>query len=250
MAWTANIRRWHRYLALFAGIQLSLWVLSGLYFVWTDLDAIHGDPWRSPAPTVPFDAVRVAPSDIDFAAAGLAPPRAIVELDVVDVLGRPHYRVRFEGADGAPQAVLADAATGAIRGPLTEREAIAVARASFASAAEIAEVHLLTGSDVGPHHEYRGRALPAWQVRFDHESGTTVYVSAREADATVHRNRGWRIFDALWMLHTMDYAGRDDFNNPVVRTVATLACAAVVTGYLLGLRTRRRRRRAAASGAR
>ena len=38
-----KIRKTHRYLGLFIGIQFLAWTISGLYFSWTDLDEIHGD---------------------------------------------------------------------------------------------------------------------------------------------------------------------------------------------------------------
>ncbi len=40
-----KIRKIHRYLGLAIGIQFIMWTLSGLYFSWTDLDEIHGDPY-------------------------------------------------------------------------------------------------------------------------------------------------------------------------------------------------------------
>jgi uncharacterized iron-regulated membrane protein len=120
-----------------------------------------------------------------------------------------------------------------------------MARASFAPDAEVLDVALLTAEDVGPHHEYRGRPLPAWRVRFEHDSRTQIYVSANEAEVITHRNRGWRIFDTLWMLHTMDFLGRDDFNNPVLRGISIMALVMTLSGYLMWFRTRPRRRRSA-----
>ena len=41
-----NIRKTHRYLGLFLGIQFLFWTISGLYFSWTNLDEIHGDQFK------------------------------------------------------------------------------------------------------------------------------------------------------------------------------------------------------------
>lgn len=38
-----RIRKVHRYLGVFLGIQFLFWTISGLYFSWTDIDEIHGD---------------------------------------------------------------------------------------------------------------------------------------------------------------------------------------------------------------
>jgi hypothetical protein len=82
-------------------------------------------------------------------------------------------------------------------------------------------------------------------VQFDHSSGTRVYVSQRGGTVTRHRNQTWRVFDFFWMLHTMDYAGRDDFNHPLIKVISIAAITLTLSGYLLFSRTssiRRRRR--------
>jgi uncharacterized iron-regulated membrane protein len=42
-----KIRKTHRYLGLFLGVQFLLWTISGLYFSWTDIDEIHGDQFKN-----------------------------------------------------------------------------------------------------------------------------------------------------------------------------------------------------------
>lgn len=43
------LRKTHRYLGLFIGIQFLLWTAGGLYFSWTNIDKIHGDHFRNMA---------------------------------------------------------------------------------------------------------------------------------------------------------------------------------------------------------
>ena len=42
-----RIRKTHRYLGLFLGIQFLFWTISGMYFSWTNIDDIHGDQFRN-----------------------------------------------------------------------------------------------------------------------------------------------------------------------------------------------------------
>ena len=42
-----KIRKIHRYLGIFIGLQFIMWTVSGLYFSWTDIDQIHGDNFRN-----------------------------------------------------------------------------------------------------------------------------------------------------------------------------------------------------------
>ena len=38
-----KIRKTHRYLGLFLGIQFLFWTISGLYFSWTNINEIRGE---------------------------------------------------------------------------------------------------------------------------------------------------------------------------------------------------------------
>ncbi|MCG8380149.1 MAG: hypothetical protein MI865_11840, partial [Proteobacteria bacterium] len=40
------LRKIHRYLGLFVGIQLLLWVVSGIYFVFNDIERVRGNHLR------------------------------------------------------------------------------------------------------------------------------------------------------------------------------------------------------------
>ena len=42
-----KIRKTHRYLGIFLGVQFLFWTSSGLYFSWTNIDNIHGDQFRN-----------------------------------------------------------------------------------------------------------------------------------------------------------------------------------------------------------
>ena len=52
-------------------------------------------------------------------------------------------------------------------------------------------------------------------------------------DLFLVRHRSWRWFDFLWMTHTMDYEGRDNFNTIVLRAFSLLGLITVLSGFLL-----------------
>lgn len=60
-----------------------------------------------------------------------------------------------------------------------------------------------------------------------------AYVSAADGTFQKVRFRAWRWFDFLWMTHTMDYEGRDDFNNIVLRAFSLLGLITVLSGFVL-----------------
>jgi len=127
--------------------------------------------------------------------------------------------------------LLADAITGRLRGPLSNTEAVAVAKERFNGASTIHSVRYLT--QVDSHHEYRENPLPAYAISFEHPSRTTVYVSTELGTVQKFRNDKWRVFDFLWMMHTMDYQGRDNFGNLLLRVFSIFGLCTVLSGFVL-----------------
>jgi uncharacterized iron-regulated membrane protein len=232
----------HRWLGLVIGVQLAAWCVGGLVFATHDIAWVRGEAGRArgEAPALDLARVRIAPAE---AAARLAGAGAITQVVVRPFLGRPVYEISH-GDDVS----LVDAETGALLSPVDRDTAIAIARADRAGSPEIREAVLL---ERDPPSEYREGALPAWRVVIDDGEDTHVYVAARTGRITARRNDAWRRFDFFWMLHTMDYRGRDDFNHPLLIVAAAAAVVALGSGYWLwGIRLYRRRRRQAATARR
>jgi ferredoxin len=62
---------------------------------------------------------------------------------------------------------------------------------------------------------------------------TSLYISAADGQVLERRNNHWRVSDFFWMLHIMDYAGRSNFNNALVITVALIAIWLGLSGLML-----------------
>lgn len=229
------IRRIHRYLGFFVGIQFLGWTISGIYFSWNNIDDVHGDHMRK------------SPHFISASSAFASPDKSIQELkaktavdsihsiQLVSVVGKPLYQINyFSGHAGEvhhhTQYALADAATGLLRGPLTKAESMAIAQDYVVSSAQIQEVELIETTD--NHHEYRERPLPAYAITFKNPD-CTVYVSTERGTYQTIRHNQWRAFDFLWMFHTMDYAGRDNFNNWLLKALSLFGLFTVLSGFVL-----------------
>ena len=234
---TSTSRKLHRILGVIVGIQVLVWTISGAVFVWNDIETVRGDDSRTAPEPFSIQADWISPGAVDTQ--GRLDPERVTDIGLVRIGPETLYRLTDD--DGA--IVLADVRSGALREPLSREEAVQLARASFAIDADVAGAELLTSDRVGAHHEFRGGELPAWVVQFDHSSGTRVYVSQRGGAVTRHRNQTWRVFDFFWMLHTMDYAGRDDFNHPLIKVISIAAITLTLSGYLLFSRTSSMRRR-------
>lgn len=226
-------RKWHRYLGVILGIQFLLWTLGGLYFSWTNIKEIRGDHLKKQTPLLTKSDVLVSPS---LLMTNLNHQDSIVSLEAISVLRRPTYRMVVQKAS-QKSVFLYDAKTGVLQEPLNQEESITVAREKLAVAASIQTVEYLV--EAGKHHEYRGRPLPAYAVTFGEPANTTVYVSTEYGEVQTFRSTQWRIFDFLWMLHTMDYQERDNFNNLLIRAFALFGLFTILSGFSLYIFTSR-----------
>jgi hypothetical protein len=140
-------------------VQFVLWTVGGLYFSWTDLDEIHGDHLRAPEPQVAVVGALASPSIAVEAIREREPVDSLAGLALIDLLGRPTYRIDYftrVGAGVVRRTRLADAAAGALRPDISEAEAVALARQAYVGSEPVRSVEHLTEANVGSHHEYRG----------------------------------------------------------------------------------------------
>jgi uncharacterized iron-regulated membrane protein len=215
-----KIRKTHRYLGLFLGIQFLMWTISGLYFSWTDIDEIHGDQFKNlDYQPKAFDSLS-SPTAMNIAS-GL---RTIALRDLDNV---PHYWVN--------NAQLINANNGKVRNGITEIEALYVAKNYMKDGLEVTGIALI--DEAGKHHEYRKKLLPAYVISYKSDENIKAYVSVIDGKFQTVRHQDWRWFDFLWMTHTMDYEGRDDFNTIILRAFSLLGLITVFSGFLLWFTT-------------
>lgn len=227
------LRKAHRYLGLCIGVQFMFWTLGGLYFSWTDIKAIRGEDVRVEPAAVP-----VVPGLLTGGSAPSAhlPPGAsadLAKLQFVNVLDEPHYFLRFQTASGEPGSILVRLSDGNTRERAGEEQAREIAKRGLSLDLPVENVTLIEHHDVPKHHEYREQPLPAYAVTFGGPEGYTAYVSADDWQFRTVRSNSWRIFDFLWMLHTMDFEGRDDINNYLLRAFSIFGLVTILSGFAL-----------------
>jgi uncharacterized iron-regulated membrane protein len=215
-----KIRKSHRYLGLFLGIQFLLWTVSGLYFSWTDIDEIHGDQFKN---------LEYQPKAFDSLRSPTAMPIAggLRTIELRDLGNIPHYWMN--------NSQLINANSGKVRDGITEKEALYVAKNYMREGLEVIAIDLI--NETGKQHEYRKKLLPAYVISYKSDENIKAYVSLIDGKFQTVRHRDWRWFDFLWMTHTMDYEGRDDFNTIILRAFSLLGLITVFSGFLLWFTT-------------
>ena len=223
------VRRTHKWLALFVGLQALIWTLSGLYMTVVHIDIIHGDHFIRQAKPRPIDPARL----IDPLAAARAVPGA-EGVRLHWLLDRPTYIV---SAPAGPSLV--DAVTGERLPPPSAAQIRLLADHWFTGDEKLMEVSLIDRIPM----EIRGRKPPLWRADFDGWNKPTLYFSPQTGELVSRRHELWRVFDFVWMLHIMDYETRDNVNNPLLRVFTWGAVLMALSGAWLLIYSFPRRKR-------
>lgn len=211
-----KIRKIHRYLGIFLGIQFLFWTVSGMYFSWTDIDEIHGDQFKKEKPVFHSFNNLISPDSLEN-----KPEIRTLQLREID--NKAYYWVN--------NRQLYDAQNGKIKNGISKKEALAVAGRYMRNNLQVKDIQRIDKID--KHHEYRERLLPAYVISYKHPEAIKAYVSVNDGAFQTVRHRSWRWFDFLWMTHTMDYEGRDNINTFVLRAFSLLGLITVLSGFLL-----------------
>lgn len=215
-----KIRKTHRYLGVFLGLQFLLWTISGLYFSWTNIDEIHGDHFRNTKQkNFEFDNL-ISPSKLET-------NQKIKSISLRVISSKPYYFLNNKQ--------LFNAETGEIKHGISKMEAQYIAQKNIKKEMLVNDIMLI--KSVGKHHEYREKLLPAYVISYKGNANLKVYISQIDGRFQTIRHKKWRWFDFLWMTHTMDYDGRDNINTLTLRIFSLLGLITVLSGFLLWFTT-------------
>ena len=215
-------RTLHRWLSLIVGVQVLIWVGTGIYFNVVDLEAVNGNQQRQPMAT---HGTLVA---MNLLPVHTLTSRRAQRIELVWRLGRPFYQFDFSTvAHGyfKRDVTLFDAQTGA-EFTITKDNARSLALQSYTGNGQIVSVHRLKP----PIDALPKQQNPVWQVVMDDPQNTAIYVNAMTGDVTAHITDARRIRDLMFRLHFMDYANTGNFNHGLIIVFAVLALLLSVTG--------------------
>lgn len=218
------MRRWwfsiHKWIGLVIGLQVLAWMVSGFFMTFVPIEQVRSE--HNIRKVEPLDLRAQSDVVAPAAVAALLTGR-VTRLELGEMLGMPVWRADI----GGKPAALIDARSGAVLSPLDEAGARRIAEADFAGNGTIVRATLIVKD---PPIEYRG-ALPVWQLVFNDEADTHVYVAPLSGKVVARRSGLWRVYDFLWALHIMDYQTRDNFNNWLVIIASAVGLVLTVTGF-------------------
>ncbi len=215
---TPWMRKIHKWVGLVIAVQFVLWMASGVIMSLLDASKVAGREFRIMPAAAPAWPGNVMPVDAVLAKSSAQ----VMNISSGWLLGQPVYQMVNDKA-----AWMVDAVNGT---PVVLDAALAtrIAQASYSGSGKPESARLLKYT-----LETRKHKEPVWGIEFSDADDTTVYVSANTGKVLEHRNSTWRLFDFFWMLHIMDYAERENFNNNLLVTSAVGGLFMALTGVWL-----------------
>ncbi len=226
-----HARKIHKWLGYILALQIFAWLLGGFVMSVIPLDKVHGKHLALRSLENPFTQVDY-PTSLDNIVSQVAQP---IKINYTHFLTTPIITVTSENEEHSFNG-------------LTGRPFIAPSKAQIIANAQAhllidAKVNAAAKLEIGPREV--GYKENIWQVSFDDNFNTTLYLWADSGKVITVRSTIWRIFDFFWMLHIMDYDEREDFNNPLLisfSATSVLFCLTGITLLLQNVRLRRRKR--------
>lgn len=212
---TRTVRWLHLWGGVIVGIQIILWIASGLVMVARPLDEVRGTTLRREATALTLPG-------------GLPVLAGVERLELGSLLGKPVWKLTdaqgkrlLDAASGKPIAVTA-----------MQAEAVARAGTTLTGPAVVTPV-----TPASPASDWR--ETTGWRVEFADD--VRVYVTTQGEIGAI-RTRWWRLYDLFWGLHIMDWTERENTHHPLIIIATLLSLGVVLTGALLTVRHFVRRR--------
>lgn len=218
------IRKIHKWAAVLVGIQLLLWLISGLYFNVMDHKKAAGRThFNSSQSTVSYDKGRLV--DVKAVLKNVKPATS---LKLITLLSRPYYLITHQKGlykHFKNTYTLIDAIAGK-KIIMNDDFAARLAKHSYSGSEGVLSTQLL----LPPIKDFPKEQNRLWRVNFANNINTSVYIEAGSGRLVGHSDDEKRLADFFFMLHFMDYGSTGSFNNVQIMLFGFIALWLSLTG--------------------
>ncbi len=217
------VRKYHKWLMAFIGVQFLIWSITGLYMVSMNIHFIHGENLTK------HQQQKVNLAQVNYSINALLDdyPNA-TGVTLSSLMDKPVYR--FNVAKQGKHLV--DASSGVRLAKVDETLAKQIASYYYTGNKTIKSVRLMSKVQDMPA-ELSPRHLPFWQVTFNDFANPTFYIQQDSAAIVTKRHDYWRAFDWMWRFHIMDYDDGENVANWFLLLIASLGLLAAIAGAVL-----------------
>lgn len=210
----------HKWLALVVGLQVLGWVLGGVVMTAIPIERVRSEHHlaKFQPDALPAEGL------VDFRQAAAAVGVTPVEATLKSSLRGPLWVLK--DAQGGSHVV--DAATGRHIAPLPAKEARFLAGAQYEGKGQPGVPQWFATAP-----QEAGKPGPLWAVDFHDAENTRFYLSPETGEVVSRRSDVWRLYDAFWRIHILDFRDGENFNHPLIIAAAVLTLPVVITGLIL-----------------
>lgn len=222
MSWVYRVHKWA---SLLVGMQLLIWLLTGLYFNVADDDKTSGNTYRNTPLNEPVLLKR-----------GVLPMSSVlrkypdtIEAELIYLAQQPFYLLHSNTVRHAyqlQQVIRVNPYTGDNVGEITRQQAVAQAEATYNGPGNVISTQRLSP----PYQDIVREENPVWRIQFNDALNTRVYIHAITGTLIRHANDPYQIRDLMYMLHFMDYFDSGGFNNVFLKMFSLLALLLSLSG--------------------
>lgn len=219
------LKKFHKWLSLLVGLQLLIWLGTGLYFNIMDHQKASGNQFRQSPAIAQIDISRLVEPQLVLSRSKLA-----VSLKQISLLEQPYYLLTHQKglySHFNNNYSLADAYTGKSL-VIDEKLASKLAQASYKGEGVIKSVVKLSP----PYDDIPREQNDVWQINYADFINTSVYIDAGSGRVVKHSNDDKRFADIFFMLHFMDYGSEGSFNNVQIIIFAIFTLFFSLTGLI------------------
>jgi len=217
LRWSIQIHKW---LGLVVGLQVLGWVLGGLVMTAIPIERVRSEHHVAKFQPAVLPAEGLVSYGVAAAAMGIEP----VEATLKSSLRGPLWVLK----DAGGRTHVVDAVSGRHVAPLPASEIRLLAGVQYEGKGRPVAVRWFAT----PPQE-AGKPGPLWRVDFDDPERTSFYVSPETGEVVSRRSNVWRIYDAFWRIHILDFREGENFNHPLIIAAAAVTLPMTIAGVIL-----------------
>lgn len=213
---------WHRWLALLAGLQLTIWLVTGLLFNLIDDTWLDSNHYHQKASQTQSPKQHLSTTDSINTLLNRLSAHTIKQIKLTTLLDKPMFAVN------TTQGSLYFWADNLAPVELTSDDIRNIAQSSYSGQGNLGEAKPAT------HLTRFGHAKQIYQFDTNDELATQIFVDGDSGTVLGHLNQRSAIRDLLFMLHFMDYNPDNglEFNHFITQLFALLSLFLGITGAL------------------
>lgn len=220
------VRKIHKWTSVIVGVQFLIWLGSGMYFNFMDHTKASGHTYRSHH-TVSLAWEKFSLREPQIV---LQQEAASTSLALIQLAGDPYYLLNHQRglyANFVNKYSLIDAVSGDLV-DMGSDFAQRLAVLSYTGPGSVISTTFISGHV----EDFPKQKNPVWQVNFDDDLDTSVYIESGSGRVVGHIDDDKRLADFLLMLHFMDYTNEGSFNNVQMIVFAFLTLFLCITGLI------------------